>query len=1115
MLYVLLQFQFSHLLSHGQPAEKFFYHLEKNKDCFIQQHNANGSWFWDWSRLVNVGRTKVEFDALIFDIASFEPEELVDSNTCIWSLSHDENFWIETCINDEQEHGWKSIVFMLSFKEVEREEYLRKKMNTIRLEEMVPNSPKQTPLIVMSATLPHRRQLARELVLDRMRIEQYIQMIDYALWEVIKNGATLPKTQVVEGVTTVMPITYVEDKDQRRLEVKSRSTLMMGIPNEHQLKFNSIKYVKQLLKGVEKRFGGNSATKKTQRNLFRQQYENFTALSSEMLDQTFDRLQKLVNDLEEMDLRWRMAMLTIRARRFLKKIGRKLTVNGNETIRFDKINVECYNCHNRGYFARECRAPRNQDNKHKESTSRGRSKFYTHGIHIYKFRLKGYKIGLESVEERLKFFKTNESIYLEDIKVLKVEIQMKEIAIRELRRKLEVAQTEKYDIQLKKGLGYESYDAVPPPYTGNFMPSTPNLSFIGLDEFVNKPKVKKSEAKPSDEKPKEVRKNNDALIIKDWVSDDEQKDLTQPKIKKKIVRPSFVKKEFVKAKQQKSTRKIVKQSENHRQNTHSPRGNKRNWNNMMSQKLGSNFEMFNDEDPSERIECKDQEKDVNANSTNNVNTVNLTINSARLNELLFDPNMPALEDISIFNFINNDEDDDAMADMNNLDTTIQVSPTPTTRIHKDHRLNQVIGDLHSATQTRQMSKNLEEHGFVSTTLKQRTSHKDLQNYLFACFLSQEEPKKNIKEEVYVCQPLRFEDPDFPDRVYKVEKALYGLHQASRAWYETLSTYLLDNRFHRGKIYMTLFIKRHKGDILLVQVYVDDIIFGSTKKELCNAFEDMLHKKFQMSFMRELTLFLGLQVKQKNDGIFISQDRYVVEISKKFRFTEVKTVSTPIETQKPLLKDEDVCAFARYQVNPKVSHLYAVKRIFRYLKGQPKFGLWYPKGSAIPTDPQHTPTLLQPSSSQPKKIKKPRKVKRKDNQVPQLSGPTESIADDAVYKELDDSLVRVATTASSLEAEQDNGNIDKTQSKATPNESSSQRTDLGGGFRVESSDTKASFGEDASKQGRIRDIDADEGITLVSTHDNAEMFDAHKYLGGEEVFVAGQSEKVVEEVVDVA
>ncbi|GJY49872.1 uncharacterized mitochondrial protein-like protein [Tanacetum coccineum] len=197
----------------------------------------------------------------------------------------------------------------------------------------------------------------------------------------------------------------------------------------------------------------------------------------------------------------------------------------------------------------------------------------------------------------------------------------------------------------------------------------------------------------------------------------------------------------------------------------------------------------------------------------------------------------------------------------------------------------------------------------------------------------------IKEDVYVCQPPGFEDPDFPDRVYKVEKALYGLHQAPRAWYEGCAEAGLDGSWH-------------KGDILLVQVFVDDIIFGSTNKKLCIAFEKLMYEKFQMSSMGELTFFLGLQ---------------------KFGFTEVKTASTPMETQKPLHKDENseevdvhmyrsmigslmyltssrpdimfaVCACARYQVNPKVSHLHAVKMIFRYLKGQPKLGLWYPKDS---------------------------------------------------------------------------------------------------------------------------------------------------------------------------
>ncbi|GJW99091.1 putative ribonuclease H-like domain-containing protein [Tanacetum coccineum] len=153
-----------------------------------------------------------------------------------------------------------------------------------------------------------------------------------------------------------------------------------------------------------------------------------------------------------------------------------------------------------------------------------------------------------------------------------------------------------------------------------------------------------------------------------------------------------------------------------------------------------------DKDPRKDSECNDQEKEDNVNNTNNVNAastneVNVVGGKTSI-KLLFDPNMPALEDYSIFDFSRNDEDDGAEADMNNLDTTIQVSPNPTTRIHKDHPLDQVIGDFQSATQTRKMSKNLKEHGFVST-IQQRTNHKDLQNCLFACFLSQEEPKKVI------------------------------------------------------------------------------------------------------------------------------------------------------------------------------------------------------------------------------------------------------------------------------------------------------------------------------------------------------------------------------------
>ncbi|GKB88676.1 hypothetical protein Tco_0960948 [Tanacetum coccineum] len=390
-------------------------------------------------------------------------------------------------------------------------------------------------------------------------------MIDYALWEVIENGATLPKTTMVEGVMIVMPITTAEEKAQRRLEVKARSTLIMGIPNEHQLKFNSIKDAKQLLEAIEKRFGGNAATKKTQRNLLKQQYENFTAPSSEMLDQTFDRLQKLVSqlelldeklsqedrnkadldtmsmddlynnlkvyepevkgmsssssstqnmafvsssnnntsstneavntahgvstaitqvnvayatnidnlsdvviyDMEEMDLRWQIAMLTMRARRFLKNTRRKLTVN----------------------------APRNQDNKNKESSRRivpvetptSTALVSCYGLGRYDWNDQAEK----GPNYALMAFSSSSS-----------------------------------DSKAKK-----NYNAVPPPYTGNFMPLTPDLSFTGLDEFVNKPVVKNCKAMSSEEESKKTVKTS---IIKKWFVKSKQQEKTARKTVKQV-----------------------------------------------------------------------------------------------------------------------------------------------------------------------------------------------------------------------------------------------------------------------------------------------------------------------------------------------------------------------------------------------------------------------------------------------------------------------------------------------------------------------------------------------------------------------------------------------------
>ncbi|GJR35964.1 putative ribonuclease H-like domain-containing protein [Tanacetum coccineum] len=1108
-------------------------------------------------------------------------------------------------------------------------------------------------------------------------------------------------------VTTAQRLRLLKEfllKAQRRLELKARSTLLMGILNEHKLKFNSIKDAKSLLQAVEKRFGGNAATKKTQRNLLKQLYEIFTASSSEVLDQTFDRLQKLMSQLEihgesilqeyvnqkflrkEMDLRWQMAMLKMTARRFLKNTRRKFSVNGTETIGFDKettrrvVPVETsttnamVSCYGSGY-------------DWSDQAEEGPTNF---ALMAYSSTSSNSEVSTDSncsssCLENVKILKEQNEQLLKDLRTSKLNaIAYKTVAITELRRKLELAQKQKDEIKLT----VENFEN---SSKRNFMPLKLDLSFSDLEEFVNepivsvpivkKPVVETTEAKASADNPKVVRKNIGPLLIEDWISNSEDEAKSKPKIEKKthdleeegvidsgcsrhmtgnmsylthfkeinegyvafggnpkggkitskgtiktgnldfenvyfvrelkfnlfsvsqmcdkknsvlfndteciVLSPNFKLTDeshvllkvprknnmysvdlknivpkggltclFAKATSDesklwhrrlghinfKTMNKLVKGNlvrglpsklfENNQTCVACQKGKQHrasckskivssisqplhmlhmdlfgptfvkslmkkmyflvvtddysrfSWvfflatkdetsgilksfitrvENLIDQKVkvircdnGTEFKnkemnqfckrkgfmrpfgcpvtilntidhlgkfdgkvdegffvgyLINRSRPNWLYDidaltklmnykpvvvenqsngnactkaCDDagddeKKKDANVNSTNIVYTVSSpvsTVGSSFINadgstfvnvaDLPDDLNMPPLEDIVYSDDV---EDVGAEADMNNLDAFIPVSPIPTTRVHKDHPIEQIIRDLNSAPQTRRMTKNLKEHCLFSS-VQQRTNHKDFQNCLFACFLSQVEPKKEtqamqdpswieaMQDELlqFKLQKMdvkRFEDPDFPDRVYKVEKALYGLHQAPRAWYETFATYLLDNGFQRGKIDKTLFIKRDKGDILLVQLYVDDIIFGSTKKSLCTEFEKMMHKKFQMS----------------------SMDKYVTDILKKFSFTNVRIASTRMETHKPLLKDENgkdidehmyrsiigslmyltssrpdiifaVYTCARYQVNPKVSHLYVVKRIFRYLKGQPKLGLWYPKDSSF-------------------------------------------------------------------------------------------------------------------------------------------------------------------------
>ncbi|GJR38503.1 putative ribonuclease H-like domain-containing protein [Tanacetum coccineum] len=211
-------------------------------------------------------------------------------------------------------------------------------------------------------------------------------------------------------------------------------------------------------------------------------------------------------------------------------------------------------------------------------------------------------------------------------------------------------------------------------------------------------------------------------------------------------------------------------------------------------------------------------------------------------------------------YSDDDEGVGTEADMANLDTHIPVSPIPTTIIHKDHPIEQIIGDIHSAPQTRRIKKSVTDHGMFSS-VQQMINHKDFHNCLFACFLSQIEPKK-------VIQAL-----------------------TNPSWIEAMQEELMQFKLQQGYT--------KKGNR-----FVEMDVKSAFLKEMCTEFEKIMHKRFYMSSMGELTFFLGLQVTQKNDGIFISQDKYVDEILKKFDFLTVKTASTPMETSKPLLKDEN-------------------------------------------------------------------------------------------------------------------------------------------------------------------------------------------------------------------
>ncbi|GJV54687.1 retrovirus-related pol polyprotein from transposon TNT 1-94 [Tanacetum coccineum] len=323
-----------------------------------------------------------------------------------------------------------------------------------------------------------------------------------------------------------------------------------------------------------------------------------------------------------------------------------------------------------------------------------------------------------------------------------------------------------------------------------------------------------------------------------------------------------------------------------------------------------------------------------------------------------------------------------------VDETLEVDEIINIKEYRNHPLENVIGNLNQRTlRLVAQGYNQQEGIDYDETYAPVARLESIRILLaYACALDFKLFQMDVKsaflngfinEEVYVTQPPGFIDFKKPNHVYKLKKALYGLKQAPKAWYDRLKAFLIKHEYKMGMVDNTLFTKKKSSNLIIVQIYVDDIIFGSTCQDMCDEFAKIMHDEFEMSMMGELNFFLGLQIKQMEDGIFFNQSKYIKEMLKKFGLEDSKPMKTPMSSDTKLTKDEEcesvdstkyrgmigsllyltasrpdimfsVCLCARFQEAPKTSHLEAVKRIFRYIKGTTHLGLWYPKGTGIET-----------------------------------------------------------------------------------------------------------------------------------------------------------------------
>ncbi|GJW02893.1 hypothetical protein Tco_1561749 [Tanacetum coccineum] len=556
------------------------------------------------------------------------------------------------------------------------------------------------------------------------------------IFKIIEKCKAPKVTKLVSGNEKASPPTSIEEKAQRRVELKTRSTLLMALPNEHQLKFNSYKDAKTLMQAIESRFGGNTATKKTQKNLLKQQYENFAASNIEVIKQTYERLQKLISQLE---IHGEVFSKEDINQKFLRSLSQEWTTHiivwrnklENETLSLDNLF-----------------------NNLKANESEGVNTASTQGVGDSSKSTK--KLSNAMIYS---FFSSQPSIPQLDNEDL---------------QKIDLNDLEEMDFEImnkrKTGLGY---NAIPPPYTRNFMPPKHDSVYPSLDDFVEvnesasesvveKPTVESNEPKTAmeNDKPKLLSKARmETIPGKDYI----------------LLPLSIQDPPFSSSLKHSPDAGFKPSGEEDKKNAEDPRNE-------------------DSEVPSTEEPKVNQEKDASVNNTNTTNTVSPTVNTVGIEDNVVnenivygcadDPNMPELDDIV---YSDNDEDIGAKADMNNLDTSMTVNPNLTTRIHKDHPIEQIIRDFNSSPQTRRMTKSVNEHAMFSS-VQQRTNHKDFQNcpkLHFLITIKAQEGNPSIKRskldrsyargastvQVTTDLDLGYETQTFPDRVTKEEKEL--------------------------------------------------------------------------------------------------------------------------------------------------------------------------------------------------------------------------------------------------------------------------------------------------------------------------------------------------------